>query len=409
MSRCASSGSVDGRRAGGLGEAVGLEDGEAQAVEVAADRRVELRPAGDQQPHAPAQHLVHLAEHGRADVDPHGAQRQVGREQRAEQRAGQPPALVHLAGHALVDQIEELRHAGEDGDPALGQRLEQVGRVQRLEIDDAGTDGERQQQVGHLGQGVEQRQHAEDGVLLAHVHHCERRLAFGRQVAVCQHDALRVGGGPRRVEDDGRVAAGRRARGQLVTSVGRDDRIHRWPRVGVVAVHPHQRHRRRRQGLPRRRQQARAADEESSPRRRQHRLDLRGRVVGVERHGHRADAQHAQIHGAPPRVVVGEDRAPVAAADALRQEPSGDRLGHPQQVAIGDALEAGLALHLDGDVPGEASRRCLEHLPEVRHARIVGQRRRLAAAITAKDPRRHGTSTRNPASRSSVVSCSSVK
>ncbi len=137
--------------------------------------------------------------------------------------------------------------------------------------------------------------------------------------------------------------------------------------------------------------------------------DLPRRVVGVEWHGHRADAQQAQIHATPPRVVVGEDRASVAAADALGQEPSGDGLGHPLQVAIGNALEAVLALHLDGHVPGKAGRRCLEHLPEVRHARIVGQRRRLAAAITAKDPRRHGTSTWKPASRSSLVSCSSVK
>ena len=55
--------------------------------------------------------------------------------------------------------------------------------VQRLEKHDAGANGERQQQVGQLGERVEQRQHAKHRVLVADVDDSESRVAFGQEVA----------------------------------------------------------------------------------------------------------------------------------------------------------------------------------------------------------------------------------
>ena len=109
--------------------------------------------------------------------------------------------LRDLLHHALVNQVEELRHAREDRDLALRQRLDQIRRVQRLEIHDAGADRERQQQVGELRERMEQRQHAENRVLLGDVDDGERRIALGQQVRVGQHHAFRIGGGAAGVED----------------------------------------------------------------------------------------------------------------------------------------------------------------------------------------------------------------
>ena len=104
-----------------------------------------------------------------------------------------------------MDQVEELRHADERRDLALGERAHQVGRVHLLQEDDARPDREGQQQVAHLRERVEERQDAEHGVALVHRQHLEHRLALGEQVAVRQHDALRIRGRARRVEHHRRV------------------------------------------------------------------------------------------------------------------------------------------------------------------------------------------------------------
>ena len=63
-----------------------------------------------------------------------------------------------------MDEIEELRHAAEDGDAALAQGKRQLLRVERIEKDDLAAVAERQKEVGHLRQHVEERQHAEQAV-----------------------------------------------------------------------------------------------------------------------------------------------------------------------------------------------------------------------------------------------------
>ncbi len=56
----------------------------------------------------------------------------------------------------------------------------------------------------------------------------------------------------------------------------------------------------------------------------EHGADLRRLVGRVERHGDGADAQHAEIRRDPARVVVGENRDPVAATLNPRvQQPRG--------------------------------------------------------------------------------------
>ena len=52
-------------------------------------------------------------------------------------------------------------------------------------------DGERQQQVGHLRERVEERQHAEHASLLVDTSTTAKAaVALGQQVAVGEHDAL---------------------------------------------------------------------------------------------------------------------------------------------------------------------------------------------------------------------------
>ena len=76
----------------------------------------------------------------------------------------------------------------------LGQRFHEVGRIERLEVDDARADRERQQQVRQLRERVKERQHAENSVMVAHVDDCKRSVTFGQQVSVSQHDAFGIGG-----------------------------------------------------------------------------------------------------------------------------------------------------------------------------------------------------------------------
>ena len=85
------------------------------------------------------------------------------------------------ARDALVDEVEELRHAREDGDPARVERLDERRRVDGVEKDHARAGRERQQQVGHLRERMKQRQDAEHGVVLGHVDDGERRRRARRR------------------------------------------------------------------------------------------------------------------------------------------------------------------------------------------------------------------------------------
>jgi hypothetical protein len=104
--------------------------------------------------------------------------------------------------------------------------------------------------------------------------------------------------------------------------------------------------------------------------------DLRRLVGRVERHRDRADAKHAEVGRAPPRVVIGENRDAVAGADAARGQPRARALGGDPELPIRDALDAIAALHLDRDVIPERRRGPIEQVEEGIDAGIIATPRR---------------------------------
>ena len=134
------------------------------------------------------------------------AQHDVGGDERAEDAACEPAAPFDLTDDPLMDQIEELRHAGEDRDPARLERAEQRRGADGLQEDDPRADRQRQPQVRHLGERVEQRENAEDDVVLVRLDDGQDRRAFRLEIAVREHDPLGVGRRAGGVQDDRRVA-----------------------------------------------------------------------------------------------------------------------------------------------------------------------------------------------------------
>ena len=201
----------DGGAAGRFRQAVGIQDREAEAVEIARDRRIELRAARDEAA-ACARRAFDARARTRAWPGLRRgviAQPDVRGDHDAQEHPRDGAALANLAGDPLVDEVEELRHAREDRDAARRERRDQRRRADRVEKHHARADRKRQQQVGHLRERVEQRQHAENRVGLGDLHDRKGAFAFGVEVGVRQDDALGIGGGAGGVQNDGRV---RRAR-----------------------------------------------------------------------------------------------------------------------------------------------------------------------------------------------------
>ena len=197
-------GIVGWRNAGGAAgfrHAVTLQHGEAEGLELASDGRVEAGASGDEIAHALAQHVVHAAEEDLAEVYAEPARKRGDGHHGAKQGTYDRALLLHFFLDAIENEIEELRHAGEDGDVAFLQGAKQFAGVHRLEVDDTHADGQRQHDVGHLGEGVEEREDAEDGVFGADVDDLEHTFGFGLEVAVREHHTLGIAGGARSVED----------------------------------------------------------------------------------------------------------------------------------------------------------------------------------------------------------------
>jgi hypothetical protein len=146
----------------------------------------------------------------------------------SERPPGQGTARLHLGEDPLMDQIEELRHAGEDRDRSRLEGLEERGRVDRLEEDHTRARRQWQEKIGHLREGVEERKHAEHGVFLGDVDDRQRARALGLEVGMRQDDPLGVGGRAGGVEDYGRIVGFDRryrrvmARGRSVRREQRD-------------------------------------------------------------------------------------------------------------------------------------------------------------------------------------------
>jgi hypothetical protein len=97
----------------------------------------------------------------------------------------------------------------------------------------------------------------------------------------------------------------------------------------------------------------------------QDRHDLFDRVVRIEWNGNRAKPQDAEICAAPPRVVVGENGAPIACADALRLEPRRAREGEIPQLPVCVPLERVAFLDFHGRALFESRRGRVEDVPEI--------------------------------------------
>src|SRR4051812_32325212 len=153
-----------GAGAAAFGKSVGLDDVESEGLKVAADLRVETRAAGDEITDLRAQRLMRLGEEELAQVDARIARRARELHQHAERDAFHPAALLHLLEYLFVNEIEELRHAAEEGRVALAQGEQQLAGVELLKVDDPAPHSEGNQQVGHLRQRVKERQHAKYGI-----------------------------------------------------------------------------------------------------------------------------------------------------------------------------------------------------------------------------------------------------
>ncbi len=213
--------------AGGFRQAVGLQDVDAESVEVVSDLGIETRAAGDQVAHPVAEGAVQFAEEDAAGVESDGAQAAIERHQGFQRPARHLAALGDFLEDALVNQVEKLRHHGKNRDLALVERAQQFGGVQRFQIDHPRALYQRQQKIGHLGEHVKQRQHAEHGIFRTDVRPAEYRFNLTQQIGVREHHSLGIGGGAGGVEQggddvrgDGGWCEAARARGKDAVKIG---------------------------------------------------------------------------------------------------------------------------------------------------------------------------------------------
>ena len=258
--------------------------------------------------------------------------------------------LGHLGRDALVDQIEELRHAREDRDLALGQRAQQLAGVH------ASRETRRARRSKRAAAGWPS--------------------APARETAAARQGSCRARprGRPRRrrhVRPAGCRASGPRPWGRWSCPTCRGSPPDRpgwlgqagsggagmWPpimpsKLTVSSAWPCSRT--MRQSLPAAARPARTVsryfgDVKNDARARipQQRVDLRRLVRGVERDGDGAAPENAQVRRAPVRVVVGQDGAAFTGPDADHRQPGGRALGHLAQPPVGEAVDVVLVLDLD--------------------------------------------------------------
>ncbi len=208
----------------GFGKAVGVQQVDAEIVEVAGHDRIKARTARDQIAHAGAESCVDLSEQQFAGIEFEAAQEAVHLHERTENRLGDAAALADLFEDALVNQVEELRDDGECGDLPLLESAQEFGGVQCFEIHDTRAFDQRQHQVCHLRQHVEHGQDAEHGVGVADLQKTEDGVDLAQHVGVGELHALGVSGGAGGVEQ-GCDSIGRCFDGVEVAGAGGEDRV----------------------------------------------------------------------------------------------------------------------------------------------------------------------------------------
>ena len=163
-------------------------------------------------------------EHGVADIDRHD-RRKFGAAVTFDQRAfafgglvepfGDIHAQTFRAGDGQTDFREDLRIAPAQirlderrgpqqyGDAEIQAGLRDRRAVERTgHVNDFAADHQRHPECGVQPEGVEDRQRAEDHVLMGPVHHVDERIDVAVEIVVGEHDALRNAGGAAGEEDE---------------------------------------------------------------------------------------------------------------------------------------------------------------------------------------------------------------
>src|SRR5581483_7876215 len=106
------------------------------------------------------------------------------RPQHAKRGPHERTFFLHLFENTIMNQIEKLRYDAKDSDVSFLKRSEQLGRVERREINSACARDQRQQQIRHLRQNVKQRQHSENGVVGPDVGPVKNCIRFAEKIGV---------------------------------------------------------------------------------------------------------------------------------------------------------------------------------------------------------------------------------
>ena len=290
--------------------------------------------------------------------------------------------------YALMNEVEKLRDAREQCDVALTEcphpTRSPAFPVERIEEDDAGSYRERQQQVRHLRQGVEEREHAQQRIARPQADELEDRVTLRHQIAVREHDPLGVARGAGGVEDDGSVGfrCGRRCKGSGAR--GGNDRFELRIRDAArfalecqqavlgraarkLAVECNDLNASLLCGRFGEREVARVHEQERGTAILQQLGDLVGLESGIEGHGSVAAGENAEIRRYPAWAVVGQNGAAAAGHRRCRQMNC-NCFRHGPQFGIAVAVQRpALALELDRGVLREALSRLPEALVEIRH------------------------------------------
>jgi hypothetical protein len=239
------------------------------------------------------------------------------RERGAARDAEAQPAALEPLVRALEHRGVHGRHAQRDRHAVRDEQLERLVRVEAGKQRRGGAAAQRRVEPAGLAERVEQRQRAEQDVVLVQTEHAGRDLRVAVEVEVRELRALRRAGRPGRVEEHGEV-------------------VRRDVREPVVGLHRPGGERTDRHALARRARRLRGSlrmlvhpvEREDHPRAgvAQQVLHLAALVEHVQRHDHRADAQRAVVGRGELRDVREHDRHAVAAIDPVRpQEARGAR------------------------------------------------------------------------------------
>ena len=182
-----------------------MQHGEAEGLNVTADFRVKARASCDKVADVWAELGVNLLEKHVAEIESDLLRCGAEFEHESENSFGQPSLLGDLAENALMNEIEELGDAAEDGDASLTQGERQFLRVERIKKDDLAAIAEGKKQIRHLREHVKERQHSEQSVTGPDLDELANAVQFGGQVAIGQHDALGIAGSSGGVDDGGNI------------------------------------------------------------------------------------------------------------------------------------------------------------------------------------------------------------